>query len=32
MNELQEFDEILFVVKGRYNIGYEINKIQKMRL
>ena len=32
MKELQECDEVLFIVKGRYNIGYEINKVQKLRL
>jgi len=29
--ELEECGEVLFVMEGRYNIGYEINKIVKFR-
>ena len=30
--ELSEVEECLFVLKGSYFVGYEINKIRKMRL
>jgi hypothetical protein len=29
--ELEECGEVLFVMEGRYNVGYEINKIVKFR-
>lgn len=29
--ELEECGEVLFVMEGRYNVGYEINKIVKLR-
>ncbi len=29
--ELDECDEILFVFRGRYNIGYEINRKYRFR-
>jgi len=32
LEELQEVTEILFVQTGRYDIGYEINKVLKFRL
>lgn len=32
LGELEECAEILFVQKGRYLIGFEINKIKKFRL
>ena len=29
--ELEECGEVLFVMEGRYNVGYEINKIVRFR-
>jgi hypothetical protein len=29
--ELDEGTEVLFVCSGRYNVGYEINKIKRYR-
>lgn len=31
-NELDEVNEILFIEKGEYNIGYEVNKTEKFKL
>lgn len=31
INELDECSEVLFVLEGLYNVGYEINKIVKYR-
>ena len=32
INELEEVLEMIFVMKGSYRVGYEINKTMRMRL
>ena len=32
LNEIDECHEVLFIQKGTYNIGYEINKVARFRL
>ena len=32
IRELDTFEEIFFVMDGRYDIGYEINKVLKLRI
>lgn len=32
LSELEESQEMIFVTKGKYDIGYELNKVLKLRM